>query len=443
MMARWLLVVGVAMSTLVPATAAVAQVPSGLEEITLHPVAGTSFGFQGRQYGGTLTIKPLSDGLSIVEHVSLDEYLAGIREVPFSWPEETLAAQAVAARTYLAWTLARGRTGIGNRVGYDICATTACQVYAGIASSSDVDRWTDAVEHTASEILVFGESPAQTLYSSSSGPRTRASSDIWGGSGVPYLQPVDSPEQGVTPYWEWRVALPVDAFGRILRAAGFDIGDDIGDVAVRSTADNGGPWFLDVVTERGVTSIPNADVRWIFNGTGQRLYPGLLPASRPSGGRWPQAILSYTFDVAYDAPQQGFATSLDRLLPASDRTDIGDVEFVGTGWGHGIGMSQWGANAMGEAGATYREILGHYYGGLQPVVRDDLVPTDVLVGLAWGRGEVAIDATGAFEVRANGIPVAELPAGTWGFRRTQGGLTIIPPPEREGIPGFEQRRWPR
>src|SRR5690606_29830517 len=117
-----------------------------------------------RRYGGTVRITGHSDGLAVVEEVRLDAYLAGIQEVPFSWEPAALEAQVIAARTYLAWTLANGRTGSGQAYDYDICATDACQVYAGLepALGSGGDRWLAAVEATDSQILLYEGEPAQT-----------------------------------------------------------------------------------------------------------------------------------------------------------------------------------------------------------------------------------------------------------------------------------------
>jgi stage II sporulation protein D len=154
-------------------------------------------------FEGPLVITSSSDGVTVVETLSTEDYLLGIREVPFSWPMEALKAQAVAARTYLAFTLAGGRTTLGRQHGYDICATTACQVYAGRAGLATTDgrRWQQAVSDTAGEILLYQGQPAQAFYSSTSGPRTRESEDIFPVD-VPYLVAVDSPVES-SPFVDW------------------------------------------------------------------------------------------------------------------------------------------------------------------------------------------------------------------------------------------------
>ncbi|NNC75775.1 MAG: SpoIID/LytB domain-containing protein, partial [Acidimicrobiia bacterium] len=178
-MVNRLLVLVISLALVLVPSVALADQP--IEVVEIIPADGERVVFNGRTYGGALTIDAEAGGLVVTEVVGLDGYLAGIREVPFSWPEEALEAQAVAARTYLAWTLNRGRAGNGARYGFDICATTACQVYAGtgLVDKLSGEPWLDAVAATAGAILVFDGSPAQTLYSSSSGPRTRSVEDIW------------------------------------------------------------------------------------------------------------------------------------------------------------------------------------------------------------------------------------------------------------------------
>ena len=173
--------------------------------------------------------------------------------MPFSWPEAALNAQAIAARTYLAWTLVRGRIGDQRRYDYDICATQLCQVYvgAGAADLADGERWLAAVADTSGEILIHEGRPAQTLYSSSAGTRTRANQDIWGGVPKPYLQPVDSPEEGVTPYEQWTVEFPTDVFGRILRGGGYDVGGSIDAVSLEVPVP---PLLLDTHQHQGHSS---------------------------------------------------------------------------------------------------------------------------------------------------------------------------------------------
>jgi hypothetical protein len=123
---------------------------------------------------------------------------------------------------------------------------------------------------------------------------------------------------------------------------------------------------------------------------------------------------------------------------------VATVALDGGGWGHGVGMSQWGARAMADVGATYQEIVSHYYTGLEPVDGGRFVPTDLVVGLDWRRSEVAVEASGGFELRINGVRVGVLPAGDWVFRSGRTGLRIIAPSGAEAYTsGIGTRPWPR
>lgn len=427
-----------------PAGVTAAQV-AGRPEIRsalLLPVGGTELVVGERRYDGTLSITRHDDGLALVEEVDLDGYLAGIAEVPFDWPTETLKAQAVAARTYLAWTLDRGRSADAAKYDFDICATVACQVYAGVgvAAVANGRRWLDAVAATTGEILLYQGAPAQALYSSSAGSRTRPIQDIFGGEPKPYLGGIDSPEAGVTPFERWEVPLDLDVVRRILAVAGIRIGAEVGSMEVISPPVGQGTASLVIESNEGRVSIPVSTIRHRFNDIGQRLYPGLLPASRPQGGRWPQAIMSYTFAVEF---VPGETRDFPDALPSEDLPASGRVTFVGEGWGHSVGMSQWGAFAMGEAGATYAEILGHYYGGLQPQQGGAAVPETVRVGLGWGEGAVTVVSTGAFELRINDVVAGVYGPGEWGFRVAGSEMAVVPPPDQAAVTAFlAGRRWP-
>lgn len=425
----------------IPTRPAAAQ-PSDVISIQMVPEEGTEFTIGDRTYAGTISLTRHGNGIAVVEEASVDAYLSGIREVPLSWPEESLKAQAVAARTYLAWTLARGRSADGSVYGFDICATTQCQVYAGtgVVQGPDGDRWLEAIAATERQILVYEDRPAQTLYSSSAGSRTRANQDIWGGEAKPYLQPVDSPEAGVTPYERWEIELDVEAVRRILDRSGAAIGSTIEAIWIEDPGEGNGPRRLVIDSELGRFEIAATTVRDRFNARGSVLYPGLLPAARPDGSRWPQAFLSYTFSVDF---VPGDATPPSPLLPSEDLPSAGTVTFTGEGWGHGIGMSQWGAKAMADDGAPYTEILQHYYGGLDPVDGGPAVPEFVRIGLAWGRSDVVVATDGPFELRINEVPAVRLGAGEWQFRMAGGGIVALPAGQDLSRILSSGRLWPR
>jgi stage II sporulation protein D len=416
---RGLVAVAAAIGLVASAAPAAAQAIGEFPEVLLIPAAG-SFEVDGRVYSGELRVRAMSDGLSLVEFVDIDGYLAGIREVPAEWPEAALEAQAVAARTYLAWTLSRGRSGSAADYGFDICATTQCQVYAGTAAGEP--RWVEAVDHTRGEVLLYEGEPAQALYSSTSGGQTEPIQDIFAGSSArPYLAGADSPDE-TSPYVTWSVAMPARAFVDVLAAAGVGVGELIA-VDVTHPPRGEGVWTMEVVSSEGVVRLPVSKVRSDFNRHGPELFPDLLPALRPDGRRYPQTILSYRFEVEYRP-----ATPLDGRLsaiPVDDRPVGGWVEFAGRGWGHHVGMSQYGALAMAEKGEDYAAILSHYYGGLLPQAVPGVLPPVVAVGLDWGRDNIVVKASGPFSIVASGRTVEVAAGGTWILKATASGAVGV------------------
>jgi hypothetical protein len=154
--------------------------------------------------------------------------------------------------------------------------------------------------------------------------------------------------------------------------------------------------------------------------------PGDLPALRPDGRRYPQTLLSGSylirtrFNIGTGTPDRG------RLV------ERGYVIY-GWGWGHQVGMSQYGAKAMADAGSTYDEILAHYYGGLQPTQAGSWLPSEVSVGLAAGVEEVVLAPDGLVDVTIDGVSMGEPTLGSWRFQ-SEGGFVRVIPPVGLGLP---------
>lgn len=440
---RRLLVIGlIAAGLVMPSGARADSLP---ESVELVPIGETELVWGSGRFIGTLEVVAVDGRLGLVESRPLDDYLTGLREVPASWPAAALEAQAVAARSFLAWEMNRGRSGGARKFGFDICATQFCQVYRGSAIARDpaAAPWVEAVYRTSGEVLLHNGSPAHTFYSSSAGSRTRPVQDVWGGSPSPYLVAVDSPEAGVTPFEEWVVSLEGEDVRRILAAAGISTGGPVTGASVDAPPEGEGRSSVVLGSQSGLTRLSVSQFRAIMNRYGPELYPGLLPAARPDGRRWPQAVLSYTFDITWDPGSPAVSAAIAARLPETDRSHAGLMVVSGEGWGHGVGMSQWGAKAMADEGASYDEILAHYYGGLLP--EQGPVPELVRIGLAEDALALTITADGPFEVRANGVSLGVAPAGQWEFRALSGGIAVVPPEGAQDDPGpaVLRRKWPR
>jgi hypothetical protein len=160
--------------------------------------------------------------------------------------------------------------------------------------------------------------------------------------------------------------------------------------------------------------------RTLINNAARDLMPGRFPANRPDGKRYPQTVLSGTYTIRTDTeiilrPGAGPVWSPSRYV------------FQGRGWGHQVGMSQYGALAMADAGSTYSDILAHYYGGLRPEPAAAWLPEQILVGLVIGAEEITITAEDGANVIVDGEEVAPAEMGIWRFQRDGGTVrTAVP-----------------
>jgi SpoIID/LytB domain protein len=200
-------------------------------------------------YRGQIQVNVGKNRLQVVNNVGLEPYLCGVvpREVPFTWPDEALKAQAVVARSY---ALAVRRTGA-----YDLYADTRSQVYGGVAAEKPSTN--AAVDATARQVLLFEGKVATTYFFSTSGGRTASVADVWtGGEQIPYLTSVPDPYDTASPHHVWgpfaftakKLVSTFKVPGRLLDAR----------VAVNPSQ------RVDTVTfvgSNGEVSVPGADVR--------------------------------------------------------------------------------------------------------------------------------------------------------------------------------------
>jgi len=262
--------------------------------------------YAGQRYRGALRLSAIPEGIEVVNVLDVESYLRGVvpAEMAASWPLEALKAQAVAARSYTLTSLdPAGR--------YDLCATDECQVYRGVAAEHP--RTDAAITATAGVVVTYGGATARTYYHADSGGVVASSAEVWG-SWSPYLL-ARTDANASTPHRSWQVRLDGAAVGRDLAAAGLDVGTVTG-LRVVSLSESGRVSELEVTGTRGT-----------------RVLSGSLLTRQARG--W--GLKSMSFRVQ------------------------GGLTVSGDGWGHGVGMSQYGARALANAGYDFGQILAFYY----------------------------------------------------------------------------------
>ena len=260
-----------------------------------------------------------------IEHMLLDEYLVGVvlSEMPASFELEALKAQAVAARTFALRQKDNSKHG-----DCDLCSdSSCCQAWTSKAAietklgDSFEYYWKKgemAVRKTENEVIYYNEKLIDAVYFSCSGGFTEDAIAVWGND-VPYLRSVESPGEENAKVYESKVVISAEEFARIIRSEQPEI----------DLSGNPSGWFgnIERTTGNGVKFIAICGHK--FTGIQFRKMFGLKSTC--------------------------FFVSL---------TEEGIV-FSVRGYGHRIGMSQYGANSMAKQGRTYQEILLHYYTGVE------------------------------------------------------------------------------
>ncbi len=308
-----------------------------------------------RLYGGSLELQPNAHGeFTLVNHVPLETYLRGVvpHEIGANAPPQAVAAQTIIARTYALRNLRRFATD-----DYQLCATVHCQVYYGLTGTNPTsDR---AIAATQGLVVTHENELIDALYSSTTGGVTAYFADVWDGANRPYLKPIiDAPR----PIWDLsKYPLATETvFRQFLKLnKGFN---ETGRSVFR--------WHK----KRSIANL-NQDLRRYLRKINHPLanfntIEALEVKERSPSGR----ILTLTVKTdrgtmqlhknevrsAFEPPRSTFFY-LDPIYSKSEPNKLLGYAFIGGGFGHGVGLSQYGSYNLAKLGWSAAEILAFYY----------------------------------------------------------------------------------
>ena len=345
--------------------------------------------FRGNTYYGGFQYQRVSGGnLTVSNVIGLEDYVQGVivREMSSSWPLEALKAQAVCARTYAYRNYIAGKH---KSQGFDLCNTIDCQAYYGMdevtASSSK------AVEQTYGEYAWYNGSLIEAVYSSHDGGATESAVNVWG-SNVAYLigkyDPYEASVASKVPSYNWTVTYTAQELTDLLNSKGYT-NSGIVDFRVTKTSPTGNAIEITFTDSSGKSWSKIRDAcRTFLNLRSIHYTVSSSSGSGSSGGGGSYSVngdgtLS-SLDGAYAIDGSGSTSKLgsdvymidgsgqvSQAVPSGGSgggtSTGGETVFTitGSGWGHNVGMSQWGAYAMAQQGYTYLDILTFYYTGIE------------------------------------------------------------------------------
>jgi stage II sporulation protein D len=274
-------------------------------EITIEPTNNGYVWICDRWYRGKTHLVLNGNNITAINDVDLEQYLYSVvgAEAVSTWPIEALKAQAVAARSY---ALYKRKTESNNL--YDLDTTIGTQVYKGLDTEYTTTH--QAVNSTAGQIMTYENSVILAAFHSSSGGHTENVEDIWT-SPLPYLRGVVDYDQEA-PVFQWNKDFLLNQFNSLL---GIGVGQ-IKTVIPEEVTPQGRVVTMKIVGDKGETEVTGAKIRQVLD----------------------------------------LRSTLFRIQADGDR-----IVVRGRGFGHGLGLSQWGAYHLAKQGVHYNQILAHYY----------------------------------------------------------------------------------
>lgn len=280
----------------------------------------------GKRYRGELEFRLDDAGLTVINELPVEDYLRGVVpcEMPAGWPVEALRAQAVAVRSFALWQI----NNAGSKP-YHVTADQMSQVYCGYdAECASTDK---ALLDTGGMVLLYNDKPVPAFFHSSSGGYTENSEDVWK-EPLPYIKGKADPFDRNEKHYNWQVTFTADQLKDQLASAGFPF-EKVDDLEEKERTATGAR--VERLLVCGTGTVGEAVYREVYNADGVRKALGLKSA----------------------------LFSLKKVRDQNDQLTA--VVFTGSGYGHGLGMSQWGALGMARKGYNYRDILAYYYNGIK------------------------------------------------------------------------------
>lgn len=307
-----------------------ASVENNFENVLENNVKEAEVVLENYNYKDFNTIKLLHRETNEIEEINLDEYLCGVvsAEMPANYEMEALKAQAVVARTYTLYKIINSKPH-GEEA--DICDSYEC-CQAWISKEERFEKWDDstenenwnkivtAVNETKGKVITYEGNLINSFFHANSGGKTEIPVNVWGGTGYPYLQVVEtSGEEGYTQYSS-EVQLTIEELVNKFKEKYEDIAVNLENISeeikILEYTESGRVKTLKV----GNKNIAGTEVRSILG------------------------LRSTNFDI---------------------EINDNNIKFKVTGYGHGIGMSQTGADAMAKQGSNYEQIIKHFYVGVE------------------------------------------------------------------------------
>ena len=372
--------------------------------------SGSSISFKGRRYRGTFRITKSGELINVL---NIEDYLRGVlkAEANPNWSMEYLKVQAIVSRTFAL----RESQGSRSR-GYDVTDTTSSQVYHGI--SAETARTDQAVRDTKDKVLAYGNELAFTPFHSDSGGATANNADVWG-KDLPYLRSVKEPMAYQSPNSNWETRISSNELSTAIRNVAPNVGV-VQDIKVLETDQNGRAVNLRIIGSASSAVIrasafrtavgPNKLKSTFLVLAGTNDTKQTPPVTKTTSAQTPKieinmkeeltpkedALLTQMFtdgvftnaemmdillkpekrkEYLYRAIVRGgqpsqeetYSPSSSRNEPITSGASIpfanGYFIFRGRGWGHGVGMSQYGAMNLANNGWKADQILTHYFPG--------------------------------------------------------------------------------
>lgn len=364
----------------------------GINGVIVPQQEGDVIYFASNGYRGGYCFYPDSSGkMNVINYVTLEDYVKGVlnSEIGYSSPIETLKAQAICARSYAVCNIGRHHS-----AGYDICATTHCQVYRGY--QNEYPSTNQACEETEGLVITYDGKPVTGFYSKNDGGHTDNVEDVWG-SFSGYLRGVPD---DFAPVYTWNIGYTAQEFSKILESGGYGVGN-LTNMEITSRNSSGtvreikiqGSEGSKTITGNALRNILGANVlkSGMFAFSPLKSYEELDSISDTvSVSTEPEAVFNtgsivttngktlktYETNLSVidkdgvvrlkNTSELSISNGHETVVPsAPDQVSDSQIAFYGLGWGHGVGMAQDSIIAMGKQGYDYEYMLDYFFTNIE------------------------------------------------------------------------------